>query len=363
MTPLKTAHLSSGKSEIEIFSEPALERICEFVQAAAYSSSIMITSSTLYSLYGSNLAAALSTRLPCRSICVPNGEEAKTLEMANKCWIAMKQGQLDRRSVVISLGGGTVSDLAGFVAGTYMRGIPLLSVPTTLLGMVDAALGGKCGINLQQSKNLIGIFNFPEKILISLDYLASLPDRELRSGLAEVIKYGIICEPKLFEYVENQLAAILEKERTALKEVIYHSCVTKIEITEKDERDLEGIRARLNFGHTLGHALEELTGYSTFVHGEAISIGMCFAARVSLALGFASEKFVQRIENLILRAGLPIRLPKEIDSTKVFELMRGDKKAIKGKIKLILVKELGQAFQQEDVSPTLILEVIDNLKG
>lgn len=361
MNPLRSSPLLSQTKKIECVSTHPVESISSVVQSSSFSSCLIITSERLNSLFAKEILMALSKLVPTHLFIVPDGEKAKSIDQAEMCWKAMKQHGLDRRSVVIGLGGGSVTDLAGFVAGTYMRGLDVIYVPTTLLGMVDAAIGGKCGINFQKSKNLIGLFHSPNQVIISLKYLDTLPDAELRSGLAEVIKYGLIADPELFSFIEDEIDAILAKEESSLLKIVRKSTQVKLDFVEKDERDREGIRAFLNFGHTLGHALENVTNYEQFLHGEAIAIGMCFAALISHELGYLESDVVKRLETLLLKVGLPIRLPIEIDKDKLLAQMRGDKKAVEGKINLILINAIGQAFQQNDIDQILILKVLEDI--
>lgn len=288
---------------------------------------------------------------------IPSGETSKTLQMAESCWQEMSRKGMDRQSAVIAVGGGVVTDLAGFVGACYMRGIATYYIPTTLLSMVDAAIGGKTGVNLPQGKNLVGAIYQPKEVHICQDFLLSLPDREFKSGLAEVIKYGVIWDADFFELLEQQMDSILKKEKDILRKIIERSCEIKSYVVLQDEKE-QNLRAILNWGHTFGHAIEAITGYKQFLHGEAISIGMSCAAYVSYYLKRVDLSFIDRQDNLLKKAGLPIDLPSSIDIDTLIERMTSDKKAISGKITLIVADRIGKVTKLTDIDKTLIKEAL-----
>lgn len=349
--------LSLSSCEIDILTNPVEESITHFLNNNSYNRCTVISDHTILSLFGNSITRTISQRIPTQTFTISQGEQAKTLVEAERCWTSMQGHQMDKHSLVVALGGGAITDFSGFVAGCYMRGIDTLYIPTTLMGMVDAAIGGKTAINFHNSKNLLGLFYPPRKVLISSEYLNTLPDREMRSGLAEVIKYGIICDPDLFIFLENQMESIINRNKTALDSIIHRCCQNKIRIVQQDEKD-RGIRAILNYGHTLGHALESATLYSQFLHGEAVSIGMHFAARISQALGFVDSAFVERQTELCKRADLPTNLPENVSPKQLIELMHTDKKSNNGKISLILTKGLGNAFKVDGVDDKVILKTL-----
>src|SRR5581483_6327744 len=275
-------------------------------------------------------------------ITVPAGETAKSLKSVQQCYDELAKHRLERKSFVVALGGGVVGDLAGFVAATYLRGIAFVQVPTTLLAQVDSSVGGKVGVNLKAGKNLVGAFHQPRLVLCDLDTLRTLPDREYRSGLAEVIKYGIIYDRALFERLERQMPALCKRRPDVLAEVIARCCEIKADVVGQDETE-SGLRAILNFGHTIGHALEAISGYGKYLHGEAISIRQVAAARLSARLLGLGETDVKRITALLERAGLPVAVPlNRRQGQKLFGAMKLDKKVSGGEIKFVLAREIGR---------------------
>lgn len=328
-----------------------------------YSQAVLISTPLVLNLYGDQVRHQLRLmRLPLIEVLLPEGEQAKTLSQALICWEKMGAAHIDRRAVVIALGGGAITDLAGFVASCYMRGIDTIYIPTTLMGMIDAAIGGKTAINVANSKNLIGTFYHPQLILIDPDCLSTLPAREKVAGLAEMIKYGIVKDRSLFEDLEEHIEALREGDLTLLEQFIRRSCQIKWEIIHQDPEDKKGIRAHLNYGHTFAHAIENLTHYQVYLHGEAVSIGMNYAARLSYQLGEVEEVTVKRIENLCRRAGLPIDLSTHFSIDHLIEQMKGDKKSILSKINLILLKKIGKVFTVSNVDPHLIRNCFNNLE-
>jgi 3-dehydroquinate synthase len=267
---------------------------------------------------------------------------------------------LERTSFVVALGGGVVGDLAGFVAAAYLRGIAFVQAPTTLLSQVDSSVGGKVGVNLAAGKNLVGAFHQPRLVLCGLDTLRTLPEREFRSGLAEVIKYGIIYDEALFARLERELARLLRRQASVLAEVIARCCEIKAEVVRQDEMET-GLRAILNFGHTIGHAIENISGYGKYLHGEAISIGQVAAAKLSVrAAGLAVDE-AGRIERLFLRAGLPVAIKLSAARRAVLlEKMRLDKKVSGGEIKFVLARRIGQVEAGHKISPEVIEAVLSN---
>ena len=288
---------------------------------------------------------------------VPTGEENKSLAQFSHIQDSLVAHQLDRGSTLIALGGGVIGDLAGFAAAVYMRGIPYVQIPTTLQAQVDASVGGKTAINHPKGKNLIGAFHQPKLVLIDVDTLKTLPQRDIRSGLIEVIKMGVIRDESLFERVEENLDAILKLDDTVLTEIISQACINKAEIVAKDEKE-SGLRMVLNYGHTFGHALEALTHYNRYRHGEAVSIGMNCAAQLAVNLGMFSETDFQRQHTLLKRAKLPIAFPPDLTPEALCNAMYLDKKTLGGKLRLILPTRIGEVVIRDDVDDRHVLEVI-----
>jgi 3-dehydroquinate synthase len=287
-------------------------------------------------------------------IVVPAGETAKSLKTVQACYNRLAQHRLERKSFIVALGGGVVGDLAGFVAATYLRGIPFVQVPTTLLAQVDSSVGGKVGVNLKAGKNLVGAFHQPRLVLCDFDTLRTLPVREYRSGLAEVIKYGIIYDAALFKKLERDLPKLLKRDPKTLADAVARCCEIKAEVVGQDETD-DGLRAILNFGHTIGHALEAISGYGTYLHGEAIAIGQVAAAELSARLTGLPAADVTRIRNLFRRAGLPVAVKLNAPRrAQLLAAMKLDKKVSGGEIKFVLAKKIGKVEYGRNVPLSLI---------
>jgi len=287
-------------------------------------------------------------------VVVPAGETAKSLDTVQLCYDRLAAHRLERKSFVVALGGGVVGDLAGFIAATYLRGVAFVQVPTTLLAQVDSSVGGKVGVNLKAGKNLVGAFHQPRLVLCDLDTLKTLPPREYRAGLAEVIKYGIIYDDELFARLERDLSKVLKRDLRTLADVVAHCCQIKADVVEQDETE-SGLRAILNFGHTIGHALEAISRYGKYLHGEAISIGQIAAAELSAALVALPQVEVERITDLFRRAGLPTSVELNYrDMRRLFDAMRLDKKVSGGEIKFVLAKRIGKVVCGQTVPEDLI---------
>lgn len=279
---------------------------------------------------------------------LPAGEAHKRLEQVEAICGTFLAGGLDRSSLIIALGGGVVGDIAGFAAAVFMRGIPFLQVPTTIVAQVDSSVGGKTAVNHALSKNSIGSFHQPIGVLIDMDLLQSLPDRELRAGLAEAIKHGIIADADLFAYMETHATRILAKDPEALAVPVVRSCEIKAAIVSEDETE-QGVRANLNYGHTFGHAIESVSHYNTFLHGEAIAIGMCAAGALAQNLGMVDEDFVVRQQACFDAYGLPTRWP-ELPVEEALDAMKRDKKVRAGLMKFIVATRMGEVVQRTDIS-------------
>ena len=276
-------------------------------------------------------------------VALPPGEDQKSLESASCLYDAFAAGRADRTALVVAVGGGVIGDLAGFVAATWCRGVPLLMVPTTLLAMVDSSVGGKVGVNHAAGKNLIGAFHQPVGVWIDTAYLDTLPPREYRSGLAEVVKYGVILDPELFIDLENHVDEILGRDPAVVRRLVARCCRLKADVVSRDEREETGLRAILNFGHTVGHAVEAVAGYCTQVHhGEAVAIGMAAEARLAERLGWIEPALTGRLIALIERFGLSTAVPGHLDHDALIDAMGRDKKNQRGQIRFILPRALGR---------------------
>lgn len=279
----------------------------------------------------------------------PAGEARKSLASASELYDALVALPADRRTLVVAVGGGVVGDLAGFAAATYARGIPLLMVPTTLLAMVDSSVGGKVGVNHPRAKNLIGAFHQPIGVFIDVATLDTLPEREFRSGLAEVVKYGVILDPGFFQYLEQNTDAIMTRDPEAIQRIVLRSCELKARIVEQDEREETDIRAKLNYGHTFAHAFETAGGYAAWLHGEAVAAGMVCASRLAQRRGLIGADVTERQVRLLQRFGLPLAPKPEWPADELIATMRKDKKAIGGRMRFILPTRLGEVALFDDV--------------
>jgi 3-dehydroquinate synthase len=306
---------------------------------------LVVTNETVGPLYGARLLAGLAGKRVC-TIELPDGEQYKTLAVLERVFDALIEARLNRDACVVALGGGVVGDMAGFAAACYQRGVDFVQVPTTLLAQVDSSVGGKTGVNHPGGKNLIGAFHQPRAVLSDTATLGTLPPRELRAGLAEVIKYGLVADAGFLDWLDANMAALLALDPAALAFAIRRSCEIKAAIVSEDERE-HGRRALLNLGHTFGHAIEKAAGYGEWLHGEAVGVGMLLAADLSHRLGRIGLPEVARVRHLLQRAGLPIAAP-PIGASHALSLMGMDKKVLAGRIRLVLLRGLGDGVVSGD---------------
>lgn len=335
-----------------LIGEQVLDRCGEIVARPGIGhNALIVADENVAPLYGSLVAEAIrQCGLRVSEAIVPAGEESKSLAQAGKLYDAALEAGLDRRGIVVALGGGVIGDLAGFIAATYLRGISFIQVPTTLLAMVDSAVGGKVGVDHPKSKNAIGAFHQPLGVLCNVAFLGSLPERELRSGLAEVVKYGFSMDADFFAWLESNAARLLELDSAAIGHAVRRSCELKASVVERDERETTGLRSVLNFGHTFGHALETTTGYRRFAHGEAVAIGSVCAARLAANRQWIAERDFSRMVELLGQIGLPTAIPSDLAADDVVDAMRRDKKNADGRIRLVLTTRLGAARLVDDAS-------------
>ncbi|MGA2193334.1 MAG: 3-dehydroquinate synthase [Nitrospirota bacterium] len=317
----------------------------------------VITNDKVAPLYGDSTVESLkSAGLSPELLVIPDGEEHKTLESASRAYDWLTMRRFDRTCALVALGGGVIGDLTGFVAATYLRGVPFVQVPTTLLSQVDSSVGGKTGVNHKLGKNMIGAFYQPVHVLADIDTLGTLPMEEFLSGMAEVIKYGVISDADFFEYIERNRGEILRKEPEALTHIIRRSCEIKASVVGRDERE-SGLRAILNFGHTVGHAVEALSNYTGYRHGEAVSIGMVAAARLAKNTGLCGPDVPERIEALLEAYGLPVKMP-EFAPASVLDAIGHDKKAEGGKVKMVLPRRIGEVVITKDWDERELVEAM-----
>jgi len=317
---------------------------------------VVVTNETIAPLYLDTILKNLQ-RFDVETVILPDGEQFKTLETVTHIFDKLLVSKFSRNATLIALGGGVIGDMGGFAAACYQRGISFLQIPTTLLAQVDSSVGGKTGVNHPLGKNMIGSFYQPECVIADTDVLDTLDDRQLSAGLAEIIKYGLIRDAEFFEWLENNINALLARDKQALSYAIERSCLNKAEIVAVDETET-GVRATLNLGHTFGHAIETGTGYGTYLHGEAVAIGTCQAADLSRKKGWLNDADVERIIQLFKQCKLPIYPPKEIDSDRFLELMAVDKKNVDGQIRLILLTKIGVATLPTDVDKMLLIQTL-----
>ncbi|HMQ13541.1 MAG TPA: 3-dehydroquinate synthase [Candidatus Competibacter phosphatis] len=354
---MKTLYVELGDRRYPIYIGPGLLGRPELLRPHIPGRQVLVVSNTTVApLYLERTCAAL-TGLRHEAVILPDGEQYKTLAVLDEVFTALLRHRFDRNCTIVALGGGVVGDMAGFAAACYQRGVHFIQIPTTLLAQVDSSVGGKTGVNHPLGKNMIGAFYQPRCVLADTDTLATLPDRELSAGLAEVIKYGLIRDLPFLEWLEAHLEALLAREAGALSEAIERSCRNKAEIVVADEREA-GERALLNLGHTFGHAIETGAGYGVWLHGEAVAAGMALAADLSARLGWLSEEQVGRVLALLERAHLPLA-PPDLTADDFLSLMAVDKKVQDGRLRLILLRGLGQGIIADDVDPIRLRETLE----
>lgn len=321
----------------------------------------IVSNTTVAPLYLEKLAAPLrAAGVGVTEIVLPDGEQYKNWETLNLIFDALLRERCDRTTTIMALGGGVIGDLAGFAAASYQRGVPFIQVPTTLLSQVDSSVGGKTGINHPRGKNMVGAFWQPRLVLADTDTLTTLPDRELSAGLAEVVKYGFIRDLPFLEWLEANMGRLMARDAEALSFAIERSCANKAEVVAGDERETakDGGRALLNLGHTFGHAIETGLGYGEWLHGEAVAAGTVMAAELSHRLGWLSKADVERVRDLLRRAGLPVAGPK-LGAERYLDFMGHDKKVIAGKLRLVLLRKLGEAVTWGEAPQADIVAAID----
>ncbi len=337
-----TVELGSRSYRISV-GRGILDSIGDAVEPLGFSGKCAIVSNpTVYGLYGSRVLESLQgAGLDVYTVLIPDGEEYKDLLWAYHILSRLLKTGLDRNSVIFALGGGVVGDITGFCASTYMRGISYIQIPTTLLSQVDSSVGGKTGVNHHLGKNMIGTFYQPGLVWIDIETLKTLPERELLSGIAEVIKYGVIWDREFFEYLDKKRDELLGLDPETLSAVIRRSCGIKAAVVSKDERE-SGLRAILNYGHTVGHAIETVTGYQRYLHGEAVAMGMVYEAEIACCLGMIDREGVDSIRKLVRTYGLPAEAGHQLNMSNISKAMALDKKALSGTVRFVLPEEIGK---------------------
>jgi 3-dehydroquinate synthase len=349
---MPTVHVNLGPRsyDIEIGSGNLREaaKLCDAEQDDAHT--IVITDSHVAEHYADPVVEALE-ELGCdvAVLEVEPGEPSKAPDVAADLWEEMLDHGADRKTIVVALGGGVVGDLAGFVAATFTRGLRFVQIPTTLLAQVDSSVGGKVGVNLPGGKNMVGAFWQPRGVLIDVSVLATLPEREYRAGLAEVVKYGVIQDAEFFAYLEANVEQVNERDPAVLTRIVERCCRLKADVVEQDEREETGLRSILNYGHTFCHAFEAATGYEKLLHGEGVAIGMMCAARLAERMGRIDAKFVERQQKLLEAFKMPLDVP-DVDHDELIELMYRDKKVERGKLRFVLPTRMGHVELVRDVA-------------
>lgn len=351
--------LAERSYDIEIGSGN-LSGLAAFLRQRSRSShAVIITDSNVDQLYADGLGDQLADdEWEVHLLVVEAGERSKLPEVACDLWETMLEEGADRQSAVVAVGGGVVGDLAGFVAATFARGLEFFQVPTTLLAQVDSSVGGKVGINLPGAKNMVGAFWQPLGVLIDVDVLTSLSEREYRAGLAEVVKYGVILDAEFFAYLEQNIAAIHARDTGILRDIVESCCRLKADVVEADERETTGLRSALNYGHTFAHAFEAAGDYDQLLHGEAVSLGMMCAARLAEKMGRVDAKFVERQQKLLAALRLPLEVP-AFDHDELLDFMRRDKKVDDGKLRFVLPDRIGHVELVKDVRTDDVLAALD----
>jgi 3-dehydroquinate synthase len=349
---VQTLQVDVGHSRYPISIGPRLLSDSDLLEARIPGRDVAIVTNTVVApLYLERLRGSLPGRRMAECV-LPDGEQHKTLHTVASVFDALVAAKLNRDATILALGGGVVGDIAGFAAACYQRGVDYVQIPTTLLAQVDSSVGGKTGVNHPGGKNLIGAFYQPIAVIADTDTLGSLPDRELRAGLAEIIKYGCVWDGELFDWLELNLGKLAARDPAALAHAIGRSCAIKAAVVALDERE-HAVRAILNFGHTFGHAIESATHYATYLHGEAVGLGMLMAADLSHRLGLIDRIAQDRVREILARALLPTAAPR-IGRARALELMRMDKKVLAGQVRLVLLDALGHAVVTSDYAQSAL---------
>ena len=314
----------------------------------------VVTNETVAPLYLEQLTASLA-EYHVDSVILPDGESHKDLQTLNTIFDGLLEKRHNRTTTLIALGGGVVGDMTGFAAACYQRGVDFIQIPTTLLSMVDSSVGGKTGVNNALGKNMIGAFYQPRCVLADTNVLGTLPERELSAGIAEIIKYGLICDYDFFVWLEANMSALMNRDKVALAYAVERSCQNKALVVAQDEHE-GGIRAILNLGHTFGHAIETAQGYGNWLHGEAVAAGMAMAADLSWRRGSINDAELARIHKLLIAAKLPIKAPADMTDDTFLQLMGVDKKVLDGRLRLVLLESMGKAFVTSDINSEMLTE-------
>ena len=344
---MKKLNLNLGEKSYPIYIGENLLSQADYLTKHITGNQVMIVSNTTVAPLYIDKVKSLLTDFEVSEVVLPDGEQYKNLDTVNQIFTNLLENRFDRSSTLIALGGGVVGDMTGYAAACYQRGVNFIQIPTTLLSQVDSSVGGKTGVNHPLGKNMIGAFYQPKAVIIDVDTLDTLPNREFSAGMAEVIKYGLLGNENFLSFIEKNINSLMNKEKSSVIDAIYQSCKDKANIVAEDELEA-GKRALLNLGHTFGHAIENSMGYGNYLHGEAIAIGMHMAAVMSEKEGFIDQSQVSRVKSILENCELPTRLTGKINFSDFSKSMSVDKKVLKGKIRLVLLKPIGAAFISDD---------------
>tara|TARA_B110000879_G_scaffold199391_1_gene272234 strand:+ start:353 stop:1426 length:1074 start_codon:yes stop_codon:yes gene_type:complete len=352
-----TLFVELGDRSYPIFIGDGLMQLSKLLASHIHGQQVLVvTNETVAPLYLEALLDNLSA-YSVETVILPDGEMYKNIEELNTIFNVLLTKKYNRTATLVALGGGVVGDMTGFAAACYQRGVNFLQIPTTLLAQVDSSVGGKTAVNHRLGKNMIGAFYQPQCVIVDTSLLDTLPDRQFKAGLAEVVKYGLISDPDFFDWMEKNITKLLERDPAALCFAIEKSCANKAKIVARDEREND-VRATLNLGHTFGHAIETFYSYQGWLHGEAVAVGMVMAAELSKHMGWIQKTDVNRIKELLVLCGLPISPPKEMSSQVFLELMSVDKKVLDGTLRFVLLQSIGKAIVTSDIKQDILLKVM-----
>jgi len=353
---MQTLNVDLGDRSYPIFIGEGLLARGELIRQYITGKQVMVvTNETIAPLYLASLRESLSG-LQYSEVILPDGEQYKTLDVLAEIYSKLLQDKHNRSTTLIALGGGVVGDMTGYAAASYQRGVNFIQIPTTLLSQVDSSVGGKTGVNHPLGKNMIGAFYQPQCVIADIDTLKTLPPRELSAGIAEVIKYGLICDPEFYQWLDLNLEQLQDLKPEYLAEAVYRSCENKAQVVASDERE-QGVRAILNLGHTFGHAIETAQGYGNWLHGEAVAVGMVLAANMSANLGWITFEEAQAVSEMLARVDLPV-VPPAMSCEQFMDLMAVDKKVIDGRLRLVLLKEIGKAIVTSDINTSDVIATL-----
>jgi len=356
---MHTLHVDLGDRSYPVYIGRDLLADSQLLSAHVSGSQVVVVSNeTVAPIYLERVRRALGPRKLLTEIILPDGEQYKTLASLGDIFDKVLAAGHNRTTTFVALGGGVVGDITGFAAACYQRGVNFIQIPTTLLAQVDSSVGGKTAVNHPLGKNMIGAFHQPRAVLIDTDTLQTLPARELAAGLAEVIKYGLICDEPFYRWLQHQMPKLIGRDEAALAEAIERSCGNKAQVVSADERE-GGIRAILNLGHTFGHAIETAQGYGNWLHGEAVAVGMLLAAELSARRGMITGREVASLRHLLLAVGLPVEPPAELAADTFLELMGRDKKVVDGRLRLVLLEAIGRACIVDDADERELVALLE----